>query len=218
MAGDRVLKSLRRNEAWERVVRATPHAAHWIDAEPLHFVAPMAGVLDRYPRFVIEGQPVVTGMVAVGDAWACTNPTAGRGASLGLAHAVALRDAARENGHAPTVLATSFDQITEQDLTPWYRQQVAQDYQWAADIQAVIDGRRPAITDDPAKKMQAALSAAANHDPDVARALLDVQSCIALPAEVMARPGILDKLQPFMATPKAEVPGPTRTELVALLQ
>ena len=35
----------------------------------------MAGALDRYHRFVVEGQPVATGLAAVGDAWACTNPS-----------------------------------------------------------------------------------------------------------------------------------------------
>jgi flavin-dependent dehydrogenase len=43
----------------------------------------MAGILDRYRRFVVDGAPVVTGYAAVGDAWACTNPSAGRGISVG---------------------------------------------------------------------------------------------------------------------------------------
>ena len=44
----------------------------------------------------MEGRPVATGLVAVGDSWACTNPSIGRGASIGLLHAVALRDVLRE--------------------------------------------------------------------------------------------------------------------------
>jgi hypothetical protein len=60
MAADRLLKALRHNQTWERVVRSIPHIAHWIDREPLGDVAPMAGVMDRYRRFVVDDQPVVT--------------------------------------------------------------------------------------------------------------------------------------------------------------
>src|SRR5205823_1493432 len=46
----------------------------------------MAGVMDRHRRFILEGRPVATGLVAVGDAWACTNLSAGRGLSVGAVH------------------------------------------------------------------------------------------------------------------------------------
>jgi 2-polyprenyl-6-methoxyphenol hydroxylase-like FAD-dependent oxidoreductase len=46
---------------------------------------------DRHRRHVVDGEPVITGLAALGDAWACTNPSLGRGASIGL-HACALRD------------------------------------------------------------------------------------------------------------------------------
>jgi hypothetical protein len=41
----------------------------WIDGEPLCDVLPMAGVLDRYYRIVIDGQAVITG---------CQSATPGR--------------------------------------------------------------------------------------------------------------------------------------------
>jgi 2-polyprenyl-6-methoxyphenol hydroxylase-like FAD-dependent oxidoreductase len=67
----------------------------------------MAGVLDRYRRIVVDDQPVVTGLLALGNSWACMNPIAGRGFSLGIAHAIALRDAAREFPEDPARLAES---------------------------------------------------------------------------------------------------------------
>jgi hypothetical protein len=88
-------------------------------------------------------QPVVTGLVPVGDAWACINPTACRGFSLGLAHAITLRDVARGTLHEPVALVETFDRVTEETLTPWYRQQVDGDHQRAAEIQASIDGYPP---------------------------------------------------------------------------
>lgn len=220
MAGDRPLKGLRHNAVWERVVRAIPHAAHWLAGEPLCDVAPMAGVMDRYRRLVVDGQPVITGLLPVGDAWACTNPMAGRGFSLGLAHAVALRDALRAEPEERARLAQAFDRVTEERLTPWYREQVERDHQLAAEVQALIDGRAPdRPADDPAQRQQAAFLAAAREDPEVARAALDVVSCLALPAEVFGRPGIREKVATYAgAKPQPQpTPGPTRAELLALV-
>jgi len=49
----------------------------------------------------------VTGFAAVGDAWACTNPSAGRGLSLGLVHAQELRNAVREHLDDPAAFAAA---------------------------------------------------------------------------------------------------------------
>jgi flavin-dependent dehydrogenase len=218
MAGDQPLKALRHNDVWERAARSIPHVAHWLDGAPLCDVTPMAGVLDRHRRIVVAGQPVVTGLLPVGDAWACTNPTAGRGITLGLAHAIALRDTLRDSPEDPARLAEAFDQVTEETLTPWYRDQIDRDHQRAAQIRAAIDGRAPARpADGPASHEQAAFLAAANHDPEVARAFFDVMSCLALPAEVMNRPGMPEKIAAFAETDLPQIPGPTRSELVALI-
>lgn len=218
MAGDRPLKTLRFNEVWERVVRSVPHLAHWLDGEPLCDVTPMAGVMDRYRRIVIDGQPVVTGLLPVGDSWACTNPTSGRGVSLGLAHAIALRNAMRESHDDPAALVEAFDRATEETLTPWYREQMNRDYQSAAEIQAIIAGQAPAPpSDDPAKQMQQAMVTAAASDPDVARAFFDIFSCLALPNEVMNRPGLREKVAAFVGVEPPQILGPTRAELLALV-
>jgi len=162
MAGDRPLKELRHDDVWERAARAIPHVAHWIDGEPLCDVRAMAGVLDRRRRIVVDDQPVVTGLIPVGDAWACTNPTAGRGMSLGLAHAIALRDVLREYPADPARLAEAFDRVTEETLTPWYREQIDRDHQRAAEVRAAIEGRSPARpANGAAPPAQAAFPAAA---------------------------------------------------------
>ena len=217
MAGDAPLKALKHNYIWERVVASIAHAAHWLDGEPLGDVRPMAGVLDRYRRIVVDGDPVVTGLIPIGDAWACTNPTAGRGISLGLAHAVALRDAVRTHGDDPGGLAVEFDRATEERLTPWYRQQVERDRLRAADVRAVLAGDEPAASPpDPVRQMQAAFFAAAAVEPEVSRAALEVMCCLALPHEVLGRPGMFDRVAPFVGAMPPAAAGPTREELVAL--
>ena len=72
--GDQPLKSLRHDDKWMAVVRACPLHAHWLDGDPITSVLAMSGIVDRYRRFVSNGGPIATGVVAVADAWACTNP------------------------------------------------------------------------------------------------------------------------------------------------
>jgi flavin-dependent dehydrogenase len=220
MAGDAPLKSVRRNQAWERVVRAVPHLTHWLDGEPIQDVLAMAGAMDRYRRFVLEGQPVVSGMIAVGDSWACTNPTAGRGVSLGVGHAIALRDVAREHFDNPVRLAERFHAVTEETFTPWYQQQMERDRDRVATIRAVIAGKEPQAPSatDPAARRQAAFMTAASYDAEVARAFLEVLSCHALPAEIMARPGMVEKVMAASAGREPlGPPHPTRAEVLELL-
>ena len=220
MSGDKPMKALRDNDVWERVVRSVPHLSHWIEGDPVHDVFPMAGAMDRYRRFVVDGSPVVTGLIAVGDAWACTNPTAGRGISLGLAHAIALRDAARTLFDDPHELAIAFDTVTEERFTPWYQQQIDRDRDRVAAISAVIEGREPPKPDttNPIVRMQQAFAAAADHDPEVGRAFAEVISALALPQEIMARPGMLEKV--MAAAEGHELPptlGPTREQTLKIL-
>jgi 2-polyprenyl-6-methoxyphenol hydroxylase-like FAD-dependent oxidoreductase len=219
-AGDKPLKALRNNDVYDRVVRAIPPVAHWIDAEPLADVAPMAGVADRYRRFVLDGQPVVTGMVAVGDAWACTNPQAGRGVSTGLAHAVALRDTVRDHLNDPMQLALEFDRVTEERCAPWYRLQVVQDRDRHTAVQAAIDGQPPSGPDpvNPVMQMVKSFAVAAQHDPDIARLFVEVISCLAHPADALGRPGMMDKVMAAAAgREQTPPPGPSREDLLALL-
>jgi 2-polyprenyl-6-methoxyphenol hydroxylase-like FAD-dependent oxidoreductase len=215
VAGDAPFKALKHNEVWERIVRAIPHASHWVDGEPLCDVIAMAGVLDRCRRIVVNGQPVITGLVPVGDSWACTNPTAGRGMTLGLAHAVALRDTIRADADDPAQLVESFDSTTESSLTPWYRDQVERDHQRAENLRAEIEGRPPKVSSG---DLGARLMLAARVDPDAARGLLDVFSCLALPSEVIDRPGMRDKLLSLNPADLPRPAGPSRQRLIALTE
>ena len=104
--GDTPLKSFRDNEIFSKVLGACPLHAHWVAGTPITDVLPMAGILDRYHRFVVDGEPVATGFLAVGDSWACTNPSAGRGISVGIVQAQLLRDAVTSYFDDPVELAT----------------------------------------------------------------------------------------------------------------
>ena len=104
------------------VNRLLPLTAHWIDVEQLEDgVTVMAKIEDRIRDFAPGGNPVATGVVAVADSWSCTNPSLGRGATIGLLHALALRDQLRAAGGPLVLRAPGGPGRPSAILEPWYR-------------------------------------------------------------------------------------------------
>ncbi|HWS44924.1 MAG TPA: FAD-dependent oxidoreductase, partial [Acidimicrobiia bacterium] len=217
---DPALRALKDRDTWMRVWTSFPLVAHWVDGEPIDGgeVAVMARIPDRHRSFVVDGEPVATGVLAVGDAWACTNPSLGRGISFGAIHARALRDVLRRApGDDPVALALQWHDETLATVEPWYRGTLSFDRHRLADIDAGIAGEeyRP---DDPAWEITNALADAAPKDPEVFRAFLRVVGVLALPEEVLARPGVLDKvIELGSGWRDAPFLGPSREELLAIV-
>jgi 2-polyprenyl-6-methoxyphenol hydroxylase-like FAD-dependent oxidoreductase len=217
-SGDQPLKGLRHPEAFAAAARACPLHAHWLDGEPLTDVIAMGGVIDRYRRFVNGGKPVASGVVAVADAWACTNPSLGRGIALGLAHVARLRDLVREQLDDPLEFAEAWDELTERELTPWYRSTVAGDRARLAEIEALRHGFQPPGPRDFKEGLGPALDVAAGYDPDVFRAMLEIAGCVSLPEEVFARPGMVERVVELAGQHEpVRWPGPSRDELLQLM-
>jgi len=215
---DLAMRELRRNEVWTRLVESCPLHAHLLDAEPITDIIPIGGTIDRYRRLVVDGLPVATGVLAVGDAWACTNPSLGRGVTLGLLHAVRMRDVVRSELGAPGRLAEAFDTMTEAELTPWYRATLDVDRARQAEIDAIIDGRPVPPPADDAAALGRALMVAMAYDPEVYRAFLDIIGVIKLPQEVFSRPGLAEKIMAIaQSAPPLLAPGPSREELLQLV-
>jgi hypothetical protein len=131
-----------------------------------------------------------------------------------------LRDVARDHFDDPYQLAVEFDAVTEQKFTPWFRQQLARDLDRVASINAVIEGRDPPTHDmsDPVAQLQAQFMLAAMHDPDVGRGFAEVTSVLTLPAEIIARPGMIDKVK--TAAEGREMPpppGPSRARMLEII-
>lgn len=216
-SGDRPLKQLKHADRFAAVLSSCPLHAHWLDGEPISDVLPMAGVLDRYRRLAVGGRPLVSGLVLVADAWACTNPSLARGLALGLDHAARLRDTVRAHLDDPAELAQAWDSVTEAEFTPWYRATVATDRARLAEIDRLRNGTAPPPVDRPALA-RARLPVAATRDPDLFRAFLEIVGCLTLPADVFARSGLADRVLELTETVDLPAPpGPTREELLALL-
>ena len=213
VTGDAPLKALRHDDCFDRVVRACPLQAHWLDGEPITSVLPMAGVLDRMQRFVIDGRPVVTGLAAVGDAWACTNPSAGRGLSVGLLHAQVLRQVVAAHLDDPATFAQEWDARTAAEVAPYVENQMRADRRRVAEMTALREGREPPAPDPAVTRFLAA----SRTDPDVFRGLIETVQCTALPQEVLARPAIARRVAAVGDEPLPPWPGPDRAQLLRLL-
>ena len=216
---DPVLRALRDTDTWMRVVGSFPLVAHWLDGEPLEDeVVSMSKLEDRQRWYVVDGRPVVSGMLPVGDAWACTNPSVGRGISIGSMHAVALRDLLRkETLDDPIAVALAWDVATSATVEPYVRGTHHFDRNRLAQIDAEIDGV-PYAPDDPMWHFTECLGASAGTDGQLLRAMMRIATALSTTYEVMEEPGIVEKAiaagEPLLGTP---APGPTRAQLVASL-
>lgn len=217
-AKDGALRRLKDNDTWMRAMRSYPLTAHWIDAEPIDDVAVMAKIADRYRRFVVDGEPVATGIVAVGDSWACTNPSLGRGITIGLMHAIALRDLCRtEVIDDPYKVALAWDEATESIVTPWYQATRTYDRNRLAEIDAQIAGE---IFDpgDPTWEITKAVQYAAGFNGEVLRGFLRFAGLLESVDVTMARPGFLDAVIEAGAGWRDGPPiGPDRKELLQVV-
>jgi 2-polyprenyl-6-methoxyphenol hydroxylase-like FAD-dependent oxidoreductase len=217
---DAALRGLRDPERWMKAVGSFPLVAHWLEGEPLtDGVDVMAKIEDRYRRLVVDGTPVATGVVMVADSWACTNPSLGRGASIGLLHAVALRDLVRQAGSFddPMGFATEWDRVTESTVEPWYRDTLTFDRHRLAEIDAAIAGR-PYETDDQSWYALQAMSFGSGSNPELLRGFIDIASLLARAADVLARPAVAEGVAAVGdAWRSAPSMGPSRPDLLALV-
>lgn len=211
---DRALRSLRENGAWLAAARCSPVAARWLVAgEPTTDVRPLAGLGDLRRRYVVDDGPVVTGLAAVGDAYAATNPALGRGATTGLLQACALRDLLAEPWPDPREQALRFGALTAQRVAPWVDATVRFDRYRLAEMDAEIAGL-PYRPDDPVWAMSTALMAGARSDPVLARASSRIGGLLAAPPDVLSDPAVQRRLAPFVGGPRYPAGDPSRAEIL----
>ena len=216
LSEDKELRRFRDPDVHERVVRACPLQAHWLDGEPITEMKSMAGVVDRHRRFVVDGKPCATGILSVGDSSSSTNPSLGRGITFAFIHAELLRRELARHPDDPVALALAFDQATEAEMRPYHDATTSLDRRRVAEMRAELTGEP--IEPDPASQIGDLMAAAVVQDPVCARAYGEIVGCLALPDEVFARPGMLEHVMSFAGKVSTDpLPGPDRTELLELL-
>jgi 2-polyprenyl-6-methoxyphenol hydroxylase-like FAD-dependent oxidoreductase len=216
LADDKPLRRVRDPEVFERVIRSCPLHEHWLDGEPIGDMESMAGVVDRHRQFVVDGMPCATGVLTVADASSCTNPSLGRGITLGFMHVKLLRECIARHLDDPFELAIMFHERTEAEMRPWHDATTAIDRRRVREMRIYRDGGVPEPS--PQERVADVMQAAITHDPAVLRGFADMFTCNALPADVMARPGMLDRIVGLADQVSLEpAPGPSRDELLELL-
>ena len=221
---DQALKELRHPDKWAALVAACPLHVHLSQGEPISDIIPMSGVVDRRRRMVVDGAPVATGIVPVGDALCCTNPSLGRGMTMGLIHAAGTAEVVGAHLGDPLALAAEHDRMSQARIMPWYRQTIQLDRERKAQIDASIAGEPaapgppPPGQDGGAAPGWAEMLVAMLYDPDVFRAFMEVISMLALPEDILARPGFSEQLGKAAAGREVfKMPGPSRGDLLQSL-
>ena len=176
----------------------------------------MAGIPDIRRSYWPDGVPLITGAVALGDAWAATNPSLGRGASIGLRHAVALRHVLRcVPGADPFDLARCWMEVTEGTVGHLVEETLTYDRHRLAEIDAQLDGRRYE-TADPSWNLGQSVRAGAGRDPDLLRAAYAIGGLLMRGVDLLTQPEVLAKARAVAPDP-TPFPGPSRSELLDVL-
>ncbi|HMK12604.1 MAG TPA: tryptophan 7-halogenase [Acidimicrobiales bacterium] len=216
---DEELKMLREDFAWNAVMGAVPRLAPWADPDngtPLTDVQYMGGHHNVRWRYVVDGRPVVKGLLPVGDALCTTNPMYGWGASMALTYAFAAVEAANAHRGDLEATALAYDESVCDEADAVYRESAAMDrirgYRWRGE--EVPDWERAEVE---RQDLIACILAGALRDPVLGRATLRRQGLLEAPSTVLDDPEVLEhakNTQAILAAKSERVAGPTRLELV----
>lgn len=225
---DELRSALTDPATFERAAAQLPPTARWVEtdrSEPITPVHLMAGLLNREREFVVEGTPVVTGLVAVGDARLCTNPLFGRGCSTAIWMAELLADAVREHEGIDVVIA--YDDAVRREIEPWYRAAVIQDAEARRVAAAILAGTDPdGDTSDPRAFFRAVfregLLPALRLDAVVLRAFVRNFNLLSPPDALMTDPDIGNRVLAVFNDREGRAPEPAlgpkqRADFVAAL-
>jgi 2-polyprenyl-6-methoxyphenol hydroxylase-like FAD-dependent oxidoreductase len=220
LPGDHELKGLREEAAFTAAIRATPLLAGWVapgNSEPISPVYSMGG-LDNSLRLPAPGETLVRGFYGLGDAVCTTNPSYGRGVSLGLSHAFALADLLDEHPEVDAEQATEFAKRTEHLVRPWWEEAVANDRGRAGLWEATLAGVAPQRP--PAGMVTFGTAVAASiKDAEVWRRVANVMMMLAPPSALYGDEDIRQRVGRALAGgPPPQLPGASRAELVNAVQ
>jgi 2-polyprenyl-6-methoxyphenol hydroxylase-like FAD-dependent oxidoreductase len=131
---------------FERCAQLLNVVAPWVDgrAEPLDDrVHVMAGLLNRWRDYVVNGEPTAIGIIPVGDAVLCTNPLYGRGCSTGFWGASLMAAAVAAHPHDTGKALLAYDEALRTEIYPWYKASVDQDREARRVAAALLAGADP---------------------------------------------------------------------------
>jgi 2-polyprenyl-6-methoxyphenol hydroxylase-like FAD-dependent oxidoreductase len=210
---DAELKLLRHDAAYDAACAAIPGLAAWTDparAEPLGSVFPGGSLLNHYRgQRRVDGRPLLSGLVVVGDAVGTTTPNYGRGVTLALMQAERLLADVDAYGADLVAVRDSFDVWCGDVIAAWVRDHVDMDTsrvaRWSG---AELDLAQPLPSD--------LVLSAAQQDPGIGLALGPYLSMAAGPATLEPLQEAARRVYETGWRP-AYTEGPTRDELARIV-
>jgi 2-polyprenyl-6-methoxyphenol hydroxylase-like FAD-dependent oxidoreductase len=160
----------------------------------------MSKIENRRRRITTNDGPIVGGIVVIGDAALHTNPTLGRGISMGLMHAQHLAEVAHMAEDDPVGFVELFSAWTDDHLGIWYDTQVAADANALDRLAAGVRGERMAMSTSPAARFAPAAFLCASHDEVVGRAVAKVAHLFESPATAFGEPMVASRVNAFIDT------------------
>ena len=223
--GDRELMALRDEGAWEQAIRTLTPLVPWTAdglAEPITGVESMAGLRNRIRRFVVDGEPVATGLVVIGDALQGSNPWYGKGCALAAIAADGLSAALRVHGRDRVALAHAMDEVLRSEMEPHYTLDCQQDADRITLPQAMQAGSEPDAAAVATRDfILNGLLPAARADADVFRAFFRSFNMLDAPAALMTDERVVAASIAAHAKkderPPAPKLGPDRAEFLAVM-
>ncbi len=222
LAEDHRFRTLKRPEVFTAVLETVPIYAAWLAAlDPITDVFPMAGLHNTLRRLVVDGQPVVMGLHALGDSVCTTNPTLGRGLSLALTGAVDLVDTLENYADDLHAQALALDGLAVEHVVPFYEEQAVIDAARLAVLRhTIFDAPMPAPPlKNSSRVTYAQLRIAAQFDPTAFRAFWKIMGMVSRPDEVYADSEVVRATQAALQRygNGLSMMRPTRAELLAAL-
>lgn len=217
-ADDReLLRRLREASGFTAAASSLPALADLVDPErstPISEVHTMGNLANATHHFVRDGRPTVLGLHALGDAHTRTNPVHGRGCSLALMHAEALRSSFSEHPDDPIARALHFEDATSRIIGPWFRAAVARDARPTAPPRGTAT---PAL--ELADRLQRTLTRAIQVDPVVRRAYRRTFHMLEAPDHLMTEPDVCARVlevdERLGDDPTPTAAGPSRDAVLA---
>ena len=220
LAADRRFGVARRPEVFTAVLRTVPYYAAWLDVlDPITPVSVMGGLHNTLRRLVVDGQPVATGLHAVGDSVCTTNPTFGRGVSMVLRTTADLVDVLATHPDDPHAQVMAMDRAVTEGVAPWYADQAATDSARLGMLRHTVLGAPPPSPPTLVDRITfGQLRSAAQVDPVAFRAMWRIMGMVGMPSDVYQNPDLVDRVRAVLApgTPPT-MAQPTRTQLEAAL-
>ncbi|MEA2507824.1 MAG: hypothetical protein QOH48_2442 [Actinomycetota bacterium] len=223
-ANDRELRVLRHAEQYMASLRSQPTLAGLVAedvSEPITPVLPMGQLRNTFKEFVKQGRPLISGVIAIGDARCHTNPRYAWGLSLALAQGFLLADLVAQHGEDAEALMMAFESGANAWTSTAFRSSSATDNE-----RKVYWSGAPIDFTTPAGALQLFLlmmfPIAGMRDAEIFRKavrrimLLDDPRTVESDHELLGRAETIAKSLLAGSPPARQ--GPTRTELLRILQ